>query len=85
MDIEWRKRLYGTNNFPTFKIKSVASLISEAFGDSMLKILVVASILSILIEISNNNLRNNGWLQPASLILTFLVVTIVSSISAHNC
>lgn len=51
----------------------------------MLKILIVASILSVIVEYQEGGLEGGGWISGASIICTFLTVTIVSSISAYKC
>jgi hypothetical protein len=60
-------------------------LISDAFAEPMMKILIAASVLSILIEYNDTGLKGGGWLDGASILYTYLAVTIVSSISAYNC
>lgn len=50
-DIQWRQNQFGTNDFPEFKTMSTLDLIWEAFGDKMLKILIVASVLSIIVDV----------------------------------
>jgi hypothetical protein len=51
----------------------------------MLKILMAASAMSAIIEWNENGFRGAGWISGSSILVTFLLVTIISSISAYNC
>lgn len=85
-DIEWRQQKYGENCFPTPPTQSILGLIfNHAFKDETLKILMAASALSAIIEWNDNGFKGNGWFSGTSILITFLLVTIISSISAYNC
>ena len=57
----------------------------DACKDDLLKILLPASVISAIIEYNDNGFESGGWISGASIFLTFVVITIISSVSAFNC
>ena len=51
----------------------------------MLKILIAASVMSTIISYNEHGFDGGGWLSGASILLTVIVITVISSISAFNC
>ena len=76
---------YGKNKYPRPKTKSVMDLINDALKDQILKILIATSILSLIFELNAGGFKEGGWILGASILLTFLAIAVVSSISAYNC
>ena len=81
----WRRDRYGDNVFPIQKTKGVKAIFMEGLSDSMMKILIAASFLSIIVEYLVNHFKNEGWILGASMLFTLVLVTILSSYSAYNC
>ena len=77
-DLEWREREYGNSHLPPEKENSILEHISNCFEDPMLRILLNASIVSVIIGVAKDGLKT-GWIEGTTIFFAvFLVVTINS-------
>ena len=77
-DLEWREKKWGNNHLPPEKAKTILELILECFEDFMLRVLLVASIISLAIGIAKDGIKT-GWIEGTAIFFAvFLVVTISS-------
>ena len=77
-DLEWREKKWGNNHLPPEKAKTILELILECFDDFMLRVLLVASIISLAIGIAKDGIKT-GWIEGTAIFFAvFLVVTISS-------
>jgi len=80
LDINSRKAVFGSNQRPPPKTNSLFTLIVECFDDTMLKVLLLASFVSLIIGVINDGWEN-GWIEGSSI---FLAVAIITSVTASN-
>ena len=77
-DLEWREREWGNNHLPPEKENSILEHILNCFEDPMLRILLIASIVSLIIGVAKDGLKT-GWIEGTAIFFAvFLVVTISS-------
>ena len=77
-DLEWREREWGNNHLPPEKENSILEHILNCFEDPMLRILLLASIVSLTIGVAKDGLKT-GWIEGTAIFFAvFLVVTISS-------
>jgi P-type Ca2+ transporter type 2B len=79
-DINLRRQVFGSNQSPPPKTKSLLSLIAECFEDPMLKLLLLAAFVSLVIGVINDG-WDNGWIEGSSI---FLAVGIITTVTASN-
>ena len=77
-DLEWRERKWGNNHLPPEQAKTIFELILECFEDIMLRVLLIASIISLAIGLLKDGIKT-GWIEGTAIFFAvFLVVTISS-------
>ena len=77
-DLEWRERKWGNNHLPPEQAKTILELILECFEDIMLRVLLIASIISLAIGLLKDGIKT-GWIEGTAIFFAvFLVVTISS-------
>ena len=78
-DLEWRERKWGNNHLPPEKENSIIAHIIECFEDPTLRVLLVASIVSLIIGVAKDGLKT-GWIEGTAI---FFAVFLVVSISSY--
>ena len=78
-DLEWREKKWGNNHLPPEKENSILAHIIECFEDPTLRVLLAASIVSLIIGILKDGIRS-GWIEGTAI---FFAVFIVVSISSY--
>ena len=77
-DLEWREKKWGNNHLPPEKENSIIAHIIECFEDPTLRVLLVASIVSLIIGVAKDGLKT-GWIEGTAIfVAVFLVVSISS-------
>jgi Ca2+-transporting ATPase len=77
-DLEWREKKWGNNHLPPEQAKTIFELILECFEDPTLRVLLIASIVSLVIGIAKDGIKT-GWIEGTAIFFAvFLVVTISS-------
>ena len=61
-DLEWRERKWGNNHLPPEKENSILEHIINCFEDPTLRVLLVASIISLIIGVAKDCLKS-GWIE----------------------
>ena len=46
---------------------------------------MASSLMSAIIEYNTNGFSGGGWISGLSIFMTFIVITLISSVSAFNC
>lgn len=67
-DFEERARILGTNRLPEPKETTFWELVWEAFQDFTIIILVVAGVVSLILESIFSNPGENGWIEGAAIL-----------------
>jgi Ca2+ transporting ATPase len=80
VDIENRRKEYGTNHPEEVADRGLFDFVAECLEDPMLRILIAASIVSLIIGILQEGLAT-GWIEGTAI---FFAVFIVVSITAFN-
>ena len=78
-DLEWRENKWGNNKLPPEKENSILAHIIECFEDPTLRVLLVASIVSLIIGVAKDGLTT-GWIEGTAI---FFAVFLVVSISSY--
>ena len=77
-DIEERKQKFGTNKFEEEAVKAIYEFIIDSLEDPMLRVLIVASLISLGVGILKEGLAT-GWIEGTAIFsAVFIVVTITS-------
>ncbi len=85
-DLETRKAAFGTNEKPEVEVSSYCSLLWDALGDFMLRVLVVAAIISIVLEVavSEPEERKTAWIEGAAILIAVAVVANVTALNDYQ-
>ena len=78
-DLEWREKMWGNNHLPPEKENSILAHIIECFEDPTLRVLLVASIVSLIIGVLKDGIKT-GWIEGTAI---FFAVFLVVSISSY--
>ena len=78
-DLAWREKQWGNNHLPPEEENSIWEHIIENFEDPTLRVLLVASIVSLIIGIAKDGIQT-GWIEGTAI---FFAVFIVVSISSY--
>ena len=69
---------YGDNQQIVKDPKTIMELILENFEDDMLKILCVSAIVSLVLGIATEGIKE-GWLEGASILMAVIIIVTVTS------
>lgn len=83
-DFQRRVKYYGNNKNSEDDEISFWSLISEALGDFMIQVLIVAAIVQIAIGVSPLAESPTDWIDGVAIIFAILVVVITSAVTNHG-
>ncbi len=78
-DLKWREDKWGNNHLPPEKENSILAHIIECFEDPTLRVLLVASIISLIIGVAKDGMKT-GWIEGTAI---FFAVFLVVSISSY--
>ena len=78
-DLKWREEKWGNNHLPPEKENSILAHIIECFEDPTLRVLLVASIVSLIIGVAKDGIKT-GWIEGTAI---FFAVFLVVSISSY--
>ncbi|MBR4634399.1 HAD-IC family P-type ATPase, partial [bacterium] len=78
-DLKWREEKWGNNHLPPEKENSILAHIIECFEDPTLRVLLVASIVSLIIGVAKDGMKT-GWIEGTAI---FFAVFLVVSISSY--
>ena len=78
--IEW----FGSNFHPAVRRRKYWELVWEALGDTTLRILLVAGLVSLAIGLSLDSDRSRGWIDGAAILIAVLLVTQVTALNDYQ-
>ena len=78
-DLKWREEKWGNNHLPPEKENSILAHIIECFEDPTLRVLLIASIVSLIIGVAKDGIKT-GWIEGTAI---FFAVFLVVSISSY--
>lgn len=77
-DLNWRKQKWGNNNFPPEIGNSILAYILNCFEDKVIKILLFASIVSLIVGVFKDGFKT-GWIEGAAILLSLLLEILIKS------
>jgi Ca2+ transporting ATPase len=77
-DIEERTNKFGTNKFEEEEIKPFYEFIIDSFEDAMLRVLVLASLISLIVGIIKEGL-STGWIEGTAIFSAVFIVVAITS------
>ncbi len=78
-DLKWREEQWGNNKLPDEKENSILEHILNCFEDPTLRILLYASVVSLIIGVSKDGIKT-GWIEGTAI---FFAIFLVCSISSY--
>ena len=78
-DLKWREEKWGNNHLPPEEENSILQHIIECFEDPTLRVLLIASIVSLIIGVAKDGMKT-GWIEGTAI---FFAVFLVVSISSY--
>ena len=80
--IKDREEFYSSNRKEAIKPKTIWELIWEASDDLILRILIVAGIASIIINvITEEDHRSTAWIEGFAILLAVVIVVLVTALN----
>lgn len=85
-DFEERNEMYGNNRKPIIPPKGYFILLWSALEDFTMRILLVASVVSIIIEVSTSpkEHRSTAWIEGFAILVAVMVCANVTAINVRN-
>jgi len=75
--IEEKRKIYGRNAFPEPPMKGFFRLFLDSFGDAILRVLIVAAIVSLIIGLIEE--PNKGWIEGTAILIAVFIVAFVTA------
>ena len=82
-DLEWREKMWGNNHLPPEEENSIIQHIIDCFDDPTLRVLVLASIVSLIIGIAKDGIQT-GWIEGTAIFFAVFIVVSISSYMNYN-
>ena len=83
-DLNGREEVFGSNKIFTEPPKHFCSYVWDALKDLMVRILIVAAIVSILLGVLFSDDPSKDWIDGVSIVVAVLVVVLVGSITDYQ-
>ena len=82
-DLAWRERQWGNNHLPPEEENSIFQHIIDCFEDPTLRVLLLASVVSLIIGILKDGIRT-GWIEGTAIFFAVFIVVSISSYMNYN-
>ena len=82
--LEGREEIFGSNKVFTEPVRHFCSFVWDALGDLMVRILIVAAIVSIVLGVAFSEDKSKDWIDGVSIVVAVLVVVLVGSITDYQ-
>lgn len=79
LDLEERRRQFGSNSIPRGSPKSFIALAFDALQDKTLLILIAAALLSIVLGVTVEEQKDRAWIEGATILIAVVIVVIVTA------
>jgi magnesium-transporting ATPase (P-type) len=83
-NLDGREEIFGSNKIFTEPPKHFCSYVWEALQDLMVRILIVAAIVSIILGVAFSEDPSKDWIDGVSIVVAVLVVVLVGSITDYQ-
>ena len=82
-DLQWREKQWGNNHLPPEKENSILQHIIDCFEDPTLRVLLAASIVSLIIGVLKDGIKT-GWIEGTAIFFAVFIVVSISSYMNYN-
>ena len=82
-DLAWREKIWGNNHLPPEEENSIFQHIIDCFEDPTLRVLLLASVVSLIIGILKDGIRT-GWIEGTAIFFAVFIVVSISSYMNYN-
>ena len=82
--LEGREEIFGSNKVFTEPVRHFCYFVWDALGDLMVRILIVAAIVSIVLGVAFSEDKSKDWIDGVSIVVAVLVVVLVGSITDYQ-
>eukprot|EP00794_Sanderia_malayensis_P006980 gene6980-7765_t len=82
-DLEHRARVFGANYIPPKPPKTFLRLIWESLEDTILRILIVAAILSLILGMIFEGPKT-GWIEGFAILIAVVIVSLVTAVNDYQ-
>lgn len=84
--VEENGRKYGINEYKKRNKRTLAQIFKEAISDEMLIILMIAAVISVVVEYFAAEGEDKGmfWVDGVSILIAVIVCTLVATISNYE-
>ena len=82
--MEGREEIFGSNKVFTEPVRHFCWFVWEALKDLMVRILIVAAIVSIILGVAFSEDKSKDWIDGVSIVIAVLVVVLVGSITDYQ-
>lgn len=83
-DVEGNRSKYGVNEYKKRKKRTLFQIFKEAICDEMLIILVVAAVVSVIVEYFAGEEKDMFWVDGVSILIAVIVCTLVATVSNYQ-
>ena len=82
--VEGREEAFGSNKVFTEPVHHFCSFVWNALKDLMVRILIIAAIVSIILGVAFSEDKSKDWVDGVSIVVAVLVVVLVGSITDYQ-
>ena len=85
-DIEQRQKFYGDNQKPVREPPGLCQLLLQALDDFMLKVLIVAAIILMVLELAtaDDSHRSTAWIEGFAILLAVFISAGVTAVNDYQ-
>ena len=81
---EERISWFGSNKRPVVRRRKYCEMVWDALGDTTLRILLVAGLVSLIIGLTLDDDRSHGWIDGFAILVAVLIVTQVTAMNDYQ-
>lgn len=78
--VDW----FGSNRRPAVRRRKYCELVWDALGDTTLRILLIAGVVSLVIGLTLDDHRSRGWIDGFAILVAVLIVTQVTAMNDYQ-
>lgn len=79
-----REEFFGNNKKPEVKLKTLLQIFIQSLDDFTLKILIVAAIVSIVVEMLTSKHPETAWIEGVAIIVAVLLSSGITTINDYQ-
>ena len=82
--VQLNEELYGENKMTMLNTKTICEFLLENFEDPMIRILIVAAIVSITVQAIYSKNRQYFWVEGVTILIAVLICSIVATFNNYQ-